>query len=131
MTRRATIGLGETRKRGTQKSNCKLAIRIRNALRRRRGISEKRMFGGTCFYVNGNMIGGATGNEKLVIRVGPGRYEEALNEPHARLMDFTKRSMRGYVYDDPPGYSTDAALRTWLGKGVAYARSLPPKDRKK
>ena len=64
-------------------------------------------------------------------RRSSGRYEEALNEPHARLMDFTKRSMRGYVYVDPPGYSTDAALRTWLGKGVAYARSLPPKDRKK
>ena len=50
------------------------------------------------------------------------------SEPHARPMDFTRRPMRGYVYVDPPGYDSDAELRGWLDRGLAYARSLPAKD---
>lgn len=88
------------------------------------------MFGGSCFYANGNMIGGVTGKEELVVRVGPDKYEACIEEPHARPMDFTRRPMRGYVYVDPPGYDSRAELSAWLNKGIAYARSLPPKEAK-
>ncbi|MCZ6836474.1 MAG: TfoX/Sxy family protein [Planctomycetota bacterium] len=106
-----------------------LLIRVRKVLHRRRGISENHMFGGTCFFVNGNMIGGVTGKEELVIRVGPDRYEECLDQPFARPMDFTKRPMRGFVYVDHPGHRSDADLRDWLDRGVRHARSLPPKKK--
>ena len=120
---------GRVKKKGTPKPDSDLVVRIRETLARRRGISENRMFGGVCFYANGKMIGGATGKEELVVRVGPDKYEESLEEPYARPMDFTKRPMRGYVYVDAPGIVTDEDLRWWLDKGVAHARSLPPKKK--
>ena len=73
------------------------------------------------------MVGGVTGNEELCVRVGPEAYEEALGRPHAREMDFTGRPLRGLVYVDAPGVATDAQLEDWIARGLAYARSLPPK----
>ena len=125
MTRRTT------KTKGAPMPESDLVIRVRKTLARRRGISENRMFGGACFYGHGNMIGGVSGKDELVVRVGPGKYEACLEERHARPMDFTGRPMRGYVYVDPPGYDSDAKLRAWLDKGLAYARSLPPKEDKK
>ncbi len=74
------------------------------------------------------MISGVTAKDELVVRVGPGMYESALHEPNARPMDFTGRPMRGYVYVDPGARDTEAKLRAWLDKGLAHARSLPPKE---
>jgi hypothetical protein len=87
------------------------------------------MFGGLCFMVGGNMCFGVLGDE-IMVRVGPDAYLEALGLPHAREMDFTGRSMRGMVYVDPDGISEDADLVTWLQRGLACARSLPPKPAK-
>jgi len=62
-----------------------------------------------------------------MVRVGPGRHEEALALPHARPMDFTHRPMKGMVYVDPVGVVADAALAEWVQRGLEFALSLPPK----
>jgi TfoX/Sxy family transcriptional regulator of competence genes len=115
------------KKAATAKPESDLVLRIRQILARKRGITEKRMFGGLCFFAGGNMIGGPTGEDELVVRVGPDKYEECLAEEHARPMDFTSRPMRGFVYVDARGITDNNALRRWLEKGLAYARSLPLK----
>ncbi len=108
-------------------ANEELLARIRKTLSRRRSITEKRMFGGNCFFVCGNMIGGVSGAGELMIRVGPDRYEDALEQPHASEMDFTGRPMRGFVSIARDGISTDEDLKYWIDLGLKYARSLPPK----
>ena len=103
-----------------------LADRIRRALARHRGATEKAMFGGLCFMLDGHMCVGIVGQD-LMVRVGPEAYETALDEPHARPMDFTGRPMRGYVYVEPGGCSTPASLRRWVELGAAFVATLPPK----
>jgi TfoX/Sxy family transcriptional regulator of competence genes len=103
-----------------------LAERIREALRSKRGITEKKMFGGLAFMAGDHMFVGILG-DTLMARVGPDRYAEALARPHARAMDFTGRPMKGYVFVDPPGFESDADLSDWVGRCIAFVRSLPPK----
>ena len=102
------------------------ADRIRKALQGVEGITERKMFGGLSFMLAGNMCCG-TANSDLVVRVGPDGYEDALEQPHARVMDFTGRPLRGMVYVAPAGYEADQALTEWISRGVEYARSLPAK----
>jgi TfoX/Sxy family transcriptional regulator of competence genes len=89
-------------------------------------LSEKKMFGGVSFMLNGNFACGLTKTD-LVIRVGPERNAEALAQPHARPMDFTGRPMKGWVYISPEGYTSDKDLADWLQQGIRFALSLPPK----
>lgn len=103
-----------------------LAQRIREALDERPDLSEKKMFGGIAFLLGGNMCVGVVGDE-LIVRVGPEAHEKALARPHAREMDFTGRPLRGMVYVAAVGLSSDRALRGWIGRGVVFAGSLPPK----
>lgn len=103
-----------------------LAERVRTMLDEVEGVSELKMFGGLCFMCDGNMCVGIVGDE-LMVRVGPDGYEAALARPHAREMDFTGRSMRGMVYVDELGISEDDDLGGWIGRGVEFASSLPPK----
>lgn len=107
----------------------KLADRVREVLAGRRGIEEKRMFGGIAFLARGHMFAGLAGG-RLMLRVGPERYEAALARPHVREMDFTGRPLRGYVYVDPEGFRTRAALARWIGEGFAFVRSLPAKPKR-
>lgn len=103
-----------------------LAQRVRDALRRRRGISERKMFGGLAFLLNGNMCCGITGDD-LMVRVGPDDYEDALAQPYARPMDFTGRPMTGLVYVAGSAVASDRALLSWIERGLDFARTLPPK----
>ena len=103
-----------------------LAHRIREQLDNYIGVSEKKMFGGIAFFLNGNMACGVSGDQ-LMVRVGKDRYEEALSQPYANEFDMTGRPMRGWVTIDPLGYESDAALSDWVNQGVTFAQSLPPK----
>ncbi|KAA3619310.1 MAG: RNA methyltransferase [Calditrichaeota bacterium] len=103
-----------------------LAQRIRELLASTPGIEEKKMFGGLCFLDRGNMVGGIVGSE-LMMRVGAEKYDEALNEPHVRKMDFTGRSMRGMIYVGEAGIEADENLEKWLKKGLAFTQNLPAK----
>jgi hypothetical protein len=104
----------------------KLTNRIRKILSERKEFVEKKMFGGISFILEGNMCCGVEKNN-LVIRVGPMNYEKALEEPHARPMDFTGRPLRGFVYISPEGYKKDEDLEKWVMRAVEFASSLPAK----
>ena len=105
----------------------RLAERVREVLKRRRGISEKKMFGGLAFMVNGHMACGVIGDD-LMVRVGPDAYDAALKKTGARPMDFTGRPMKGMVYVSPRGHGSAPSLKAWVEQGLSYARSLPPKS---
>jgi hypothetical protein len=66
-----------------------------------------------------------------MVRVGPDGYDDALAQPHARPMDFTGRPLAGMVYVAPEGVRSAAALAKWVGRGVTFVSSLPPKAAKK
>ena len=107
-----------------------LAARVRGVLSPVAGSSEKKMFGGLCFLIYGNMCCGVLKDE-LVLRVEPKRAEKLLARPHTRLMDFTGRPMKGFVFIETGGLRTARQLRTWLSMSLALAQSLPRKPRAK
>jgi TfoX/Sxy family transcriptional regulator of competence genes len=103
-----------------------LADRIRAIVGDGPGLTERKMFGGIAFMLNGNMFCGVT-RDDLMVRVGPDRFEQALASPGARLMDFTGRPMKGMAFIGPEGYATDEQLREWVEQTLDYARTLPAK----
>lgn len=106
-------------------SNDQLAAKIR-LLTKRRGLGEKKMFGGLAFFVKGNMCFGIV-KDDLMVRVGPDLYEKALSRPHARPMDFSGKPMKGFVFVSSEGWRDNRKLQGWLEDGMKYASSLPPK----
>jgi TfoX/Sxy family transcriptional regulator of competence genes len=103
----------------------RLAARVRALLAGRSDVSERKMFGGLTFMVGGNMCCGVN-REELIVRLDPGREEEALARPHARPMDLTGRRMRGFITVHPDGL-TGTNLDRWVREAVTRAESLPPK----
>jgi hypothetical protein len=87
---------------------------------------EKKMFGGIAFMVRGNMCVGVVGDD-LCARVGVDAYPDLLAKPGARPMDFTKRPMKGWLFVDPSGFESDAALRGWVEACKAFNTTLPAK----
>lgn len=109
----------------------KLAERIRKVLGgKRKGVTEKQMFGGVAFMLDGKMFVGIVKDE-LMVRVGPDAHEKAIAKPHARTMDFTGRPMKGYVFVKPAGITKDSALAAWVDQAAEHAASLPAKKPKK
>ncbi|AOW14402.1 RNA methyltransferase [Hydrogenophaga crassostreae] len=107
-----------------------LAQRIREILGNRPGLSERRMFGGLAFLIHGHMFAGVQ-EGTLMARVGPGRYADALTLKHVRMMDFTGKPLKGYVYVDPAGIEEDAQLAKWLTWCAGVVAAMPPKKAKK
>lgn len=103
-----------------------LAQRIREQFDGLPGITEKKMFGGIAFLLNGNMTTGVIGND-LIVRVGADHYESALQQPHARPFDFSGRPMKGWVMITPDGFEADMDLKIWVKQGLDYVYSLTPK----
>ncbi|MFD0918102.1 TfoX/Sxy family protein [Pseudahrensia aquimaris] len=104
-----------------------LASRIRVALRNEQNLSERNMFGGVCFMLNGNMLCGASNTGNLLLRVGAEREADARTKPHTTEMNFTGRPMRGYIYVMPPGFADDQDLAKWLATAKEFVCGLPPK----
>ena len=104
----------------------KLAERARDVLALRQGVSERKMFGGIAFMLDGNMACGVL-DDDLIVRVGPDEYERALAERHAREFDFTGRPSKGIVVVSAEGVASDEALTEWVEAGADFAGSLPPK----
>ena len=102
------------------------AARVRQALAAVDGVVERRMFGGLVFMVHGNMCCGIE-QDRLMLRVGPAQYAAALAQPHAGIMDFTGRPMRGFVIVPPAGFAATAALQEWIGRALAFVQTLPAK----
>ena len=103
-----------------------LANRIRDLLSGTEGLAEKRMFGGIAFLLSGNMCCGVRGDD-VILRVDPDSAEDALREPHVRIFDMTGRPMKGWLLVGSDAVASDEQLRSWIGMGVDFARSLPAK----
>ena len=103
-----------------------LADRVRQMFGRRRGRSEKKMFGGVGFLLSGNICVGIW-KTSLIVRVGPDAYEKVLAQPHVSEFDITGRPMAGWVLVEAEGVDDDAALRDWIDRAVEFVESLPRK----
>jgi hypothetical protein len=103
-----------------------LAERIREVIDARPGVSERRMFGGIAWMVNGNMACGIIG-EDLMVRLERDDAEAALAEEHVGPMEFTGRPMRGFIMVETAGIEGDADLGRWVDAGADFAESLPAK----
>jgi len=104
-----------------------LADRIRELVARERGVTERRMFGGLAFLVDGHMAVSASGQGGLLLRVDPDDTERLVAREHVDRFVMRGRSMDGWLRVDDAGLRTKRQLGGWVTRGVAYARSLPPK----
>jgi hypothetical protein len=102
-----------------------LADAMREALRGRRNIVEKKMFGGYCWMLRGNMLCGVEVG-RYMFRVGPDLEAEALNRPGAKPMDITGRPMKGFIWVEARR-AEGADLRDWIECAASYVRALPAK----
>lgn len=102
-----------------------LAERVRTILASEPSLSERKMFGGIAFMIEGHMCCGIVGHD-LMLRLGPDGSDAALKRPHVRPMDFTGRPMTSMVFVEPEGHR-GGALRRWVEQAATFARELPPK----
>src|SRR5262250_3581143 len=100
-----------------------LVERIRQALARKRGVEEKKMFGGVGFLLNGNMLVGVW-KDSLIVRLGPEEGDEALKETHVSEFNITGRAMKGWVLVAPEGVEKDQ-LSGWVQRAVMFVGKLP------
>lgn len=107
-----------------------LAARFRKALGERVGHSEKKMMGGVCFLLNGNMIGGAdrtkAGQGRFLFRVGKEREEVARSRKGATIMEQGGRRMSGFIFVNEED-CTDQDLGGWVELALGFVETLPPK----
>jgi TfoX/Sxy family transcriptional regulator of competence genes len=103
-----------------------LVARIHQTLAQRKGIVEKKMFGGIAFLLHGNMLVGVW-NNSLIVRLGPEQGEKALAEPNVTEFDVTGRPMKGWVMVEPDGIESDAQLGHWIRRAEEYVVTLPAK----
>ena len=104
-----------------------LADEIRSVLDGDPQITERRMFGGLSFLVNGNLAVAVRGSEGILVRVGPDAAEELERTTTATRAVMGARVMASWLAVGPDGLGTEAELAAWVRRGVDHARSLPPK----
>lgn len=103
-----------------------LAARVRTAAAKQHlDLTERKMFGGLAFMLDGHMTVGVLGTD-LMVRLGADGARDALHEPHVREMDFTGRPMKGMVFVEKAG-TRGAQLARWLAEAAEHVRTLPPK----
>jgi hypothetical protein len=104
-----------------------LANRIRAIVQDEPGLTEKRMFGGLAFLINGNMAVSASGQGGMLLRVDPTDTATLLQRPEASRFEMRGREMDGWLRIDSTELVTKRQLKSWVSRGVSYARSLPAK----
>ncbi|PZS18602.1 MAG: RNA methyltransferase [Pseudonocardiales bacterium] len=104
-----------------------LANRLRETVQGAQGLTEKRMFGGLAFLINGNMAVSASSKGGLLLRVDPAETDALITEPHAERFRMRGREMDGWLRIDAQAIDTDDEFERWVSRGVTYAQSLPPK----
>lgn len=108
-----------------------LAERIRNVFLKK-GIlfEEKKMMGGVCYLVNDKMCAGIT-NNRLMARIDPEIHEDTLSKKGCREMDFTGRTMKGFVYVEPEGIDMESDLNYWIQLALDYNPKAKSSKKKK
>lgn len=108
-----------------------LADRVRELIAAtEKKVEEKRMFGGLCFMVNDKMCVGVE-QERMMLRIGPDVYEEALEKEGCTPMDFTGKVMKGYVFVDQEALATKKQLAWWIKLALDYNKIAKPAKKKK
>jgi TfoX/Sxy family transcriptional regulator of competence genes len=92
-----------------------------------KGLVEKKMFGGLGFMLNGNMLVGTTARGALLVRVDPGKMDEALKRPGAYAMHMGDKVMTGFLAVEPDALPDDASIKDWIAYARAYVKTLPAK----
>jgi TfoX/Sxy family transcriptional regulator of competence genes len=103
-----------------------LASRIRHLLKGRRGITEKKMFGGIGFLLHGNMCVGVS-QTSLIVRLGPHQADAARKRPNVVEFDVAGRPLKGWVMVEAEGVETDEQLNEWIERAVEFVETLPRK----
>ncbi len=103
-----------------------LAERIRQALARRKGVEEMKLFGCVGFLLHGNMLIGVW-KDSLIARLGPDEGEDASLESHVKEFDLTGRPMKGWVLVEPEGVEDDDQLKDWIERALKFVKALPAK----
>ena len=104
-----------------------LADRIREIVGPEQGLTERRMFGGLAFLINGNMAVSASSQGGLLLRIDPSETEALTSHAHVRRFEMRGREMDGWLRVGEEALEPDDELRRWVDKGLTYARSLPAK----
>jgi len=100
--------------------NEKLADRTRELISlTHKNVEEKKMFGGLCFMVNGKMCVGVE-QERLMVRLDPEKYDEAMEKEGCKPMDFTGKIMKGYVFVDIDSLNTKKKLEYWVKLALEF-----------
>jgi TfoX/Sxy family transcriptional regulator of competence genes len=103
-----------------------LAERIRPIIAVRGEATERKMFGGITWMLQGNMACGVLDGD-IAVRLLPEDADRALEEPGTRRFDMTGRPARGFIVVEGHAVADDVALARWVNAGADYALSLPPK----
>lgn len=103
-----------------------LADEIRHALAGEDGLSERRMFGGLSFLVDGNLAVAVRG-DGLLVRVGAHGADELARTTAADHAVMGARTMAGWLEVPADALGSEAELAAWVRRGMDFARSLPPK----
>ena len=104
-----------------------LANRLRELLADEDNITEKKMFGGLAFMLNGHMSVSASGKGGLLVRMDPSGTDAALKRDHVKRMEMGGRSMDGWLRVAPEGIRTKRQLEPWVKRSLKFVRTLPPK----
>ncbi len=88
--------------------------------------SQKRMFGGLCFMLNGNMLVGTFRNG-FMARLSKQDHDKALKRPGASAMTMKDKVMAGFILVEADAVESDEALQSWLDWALAYNATLPAK----
>jgi TfoX/Sxy family transcriptional regulator of competence genes len=103
-----------------------LAERVRALLETEPGLTEKRMFGGLAFLLDGHMAVAANSRGELMVRIDPSRADALLARPGVGPMVMRGRPLTGWLEVDTTGLD-EVALQGWVDEGLSYVRSLPPR----
>ena len=106
----------------------RLAERIRDVVHGHPGISERKMFGGLAFLLNGNMAVAAGSKGALMVRVDADDAQGLLGAPGVERMEMGGRRLKGWLLVASEALSDDAELRRWVSHGLDYAAGLDPKE---
>jgi TfoX/Sxy family transcriptional regulator of competence genes len=100
--------------------------RIQKIVSRWDHTEAKKMFGGICYLLHGNMVGGVY-KDFLILRLGDEHADKALESPFVKPFDITGRAMKGWVMVEETGFDTDSTLEAWLNQAREFVETLPPK----
>jgi TfoX/Sxy family transcriptional regulator of competence genes len=103
-----------------------LADRARAVMPTGVDVTERKMFGGLAFLLEGHMFAGIVGSE-LMVRIGSEAAQRALELDQVREMDFTGRPMKNMIFVQPARLH-GPELERWVTAAADYARTLPPKE---